>query len=335
MQLELRHLEAVCRIAEAGSLGRAAVRLGVSQPALSAQLRRIERVAGGELFLRGRSGVEPTPLGEFVLAKARLVLGEMDALAAGARAVAPDAPLRLGCILLVLVDRLMERLEEVLVGREIAVTVEHSVTTLTRQLGAGRYDAVLYGEVNDHEVPLPEGVTARTLVPREPFCVRLSAGHPLAAKERIALAELAGESWMTLVEDDDGGPEALTAACARAGFAPLLRHRVADRKMHYDLIAAGRAISLSQPTAPPAAGTVLRPLEGDPVNGRIRLAWNRAAVPARHAELLYRAAAEAYVANVRTNAFHREWWEARPELHPVLEEARGGSGASDGLPGYA
>ncbi|MET9935686.1 LysR family transcriptional regulator, partial [Streptomyces sp. NPDC006324] len=32
MQLELRHLEAVCRIAEAGSLGRAAVRLGVSQP---------------------------------------------------------------------------------------------------------------------------------------------------------------------------------------------------------------------------------------------------------------------------------------------------------------
>ncbi len=49
--------------------------------------------------------------------------------------------------------------------------------------------------------------------------MRLSADHPLAAKERIALAELAGESWMTLVEDDDGGPEALVAACARAGFA--------------------------------------------------------------------------------------------------------------------
>ncbi|MEE1818244.1 LysR family transcriptional regulator [Streptomyces sp. NPDC004288] len=319
MQLELRHLEAVCRIAEAGSLGRAAGRLGVSQPALSAQLRRIERVAGGELFLRGRHGVEPTPLGEFVLSKARLVLGEMDALAAGARAAAPDTPLRLGCILLVLVDRLLGELERVMAGQEIAVAVEHSATTLTRQLGAGRYDAVLYGEVNDHEVPLPEGTTARTLVPKEPFCVRLSAAHPLAARERIALAELADESWMTLVEDDDGGPEALVAACEKAGFTPSLRHRVADRKMHYALIAAGRAISMSQPTAPAAEGTVLRPLEGDPVTGRIRLAWNRAALSAPQAELLYGAAARAYLANVGNNAFHRAWWDARPELHPVLE----------------
>ncbi|MEU5216438.1 LysR family transcriptional regulator [Streptomyces sp. NPDC020807] len=318
MQLELRHLEAVCRIAEAGSLGRAAGRLGVSQPALSAQLKRIERVAGGELFLRGRHGVEPTPLGEFVLSKARLVLGEMDALAAGARAVSPHTSLRLGCILLVLVDRLLGELEEEMTGRDLSVTVEHSATTLTRQLGAGRYDAVLYGEVNDHEVPLPEGTTARTLVPKEPFCVRLSAAHPLAAKERIALPELAGESWMTLVEDDDGGPEALVAACGRAGFTPVLRHRVADRKMHYDLIAAGRAISMSQPTAPAADGTVLRPLEGDPVTGRIRLAWNRASVPAPHAELLYRAAARAYLANVDNNPFYRTWWDARPELHPVV-----------------
>ncbi|WP_405853428.1 hypothetical protein OG361_12725 [Streptomyces sp. NBC_00090] len=94
---------------------------------------------------------------------------------------------------------------------------------------------------------------------------------------------------------------------------------MADRKMHYDLIAAGRAISMSQPTAPPAAGTVLRPLEGDPVMGRIRLAWNRAAVPAPHAELLYRAAVRAYLANVDNNAFHRAWWDARPELHPALD----------------
>ncbi|MEU7030697.1 LysR family transcriptional regulator [Streptomyces sp. SBR177] len=319
MQLELRHLEAVCRIAEAGSLGRAAVRLGVSQPALSAQLRRIERAAGGELFTRGRQGVVPTPLGEFVLSKARRVLGEMDALAAGARAAAPHPTLRLGCILLVLVDRLIGRLEQELAGPEIAVSIEHSVTTLSRMLGAGQYDAIVYGEVADHEVPLPDGIAARTLIPKEPFCVRLSAAHPLAGRDRIELAELAGETWMTLVEDDDGGPEALVAACRRAGFTPTLRYRIADRKMHYDLIAAGRAISMSQPTAPPAAGTVLRPLAGDPITGRIRLAWNRAAVSEPRAAGLYRAAALAYLDNVPHNAFHRAWWEARPELHPVLD----------------
>ncbi|MEU3316061.1 LysR family transcriptional regulator [Streptomyces sp. NPDC048387] len=318
MQLELRHLQAVCRIAEAGSLGAAARRLGVSQPALSAQLRRIEQVTGGELFVRGRGGVEPTPLGHFVLAKARRVLGEMDALGAEARALSADSPLRLGCILLVLVDGLLARTDLALSGREVDVDLEDSVTTLVRMLAAGRYDAIVYGEVNDYEVPLPAGVQARTVVPREPFCIRMSARHPLAGRSRLDLADLAGEQWMTLVEDDDGGPEALIAACAQAGFTPSLRHRITDRKMHHDLIAAGRAISLSQPTAPAAPGTVMRPLAGSPVSGRIRLAWNRGSVPAHQAELLHRAAVEAYLANVDNHAFHRTWWDAHPEVHPRL-----------------
>lgn len=319
MQLELRHLQAVCRIAEAGSLGAAARRLGVSQPALSAQLRRIEAVTGGELFVRGRNGVEPTALGQFVLTKARRVLSEMDALGAEARALAPGAPLRLGCILLVLLDGLLAQTDLSMSGREITVDLEDSVTALARMLGAGRYDAIVYGEVNEHEVPLPEGALARTLIAKEPFCIRLSAQHPLAALEHIDLTDLADEPWMTLVEDDDGGPEALVAACAKAGFSPLLRYRITDRKLHYDLIAAGRAVSLSQPTAPAAAGTVLRPLAGDPVTGRIRLAWNRAALSARQAELLYRSAARSYVAGVGNNAFHQAWWDAHPEVHPALD----------------
>ncbi|MFE2481345.1 LysR substrate-binding domain-containing protein [Streptomyces sp. NPDC059389] len=318
MQLELRHLQAVCQIAESGSLGGAARRLGVSQPALSAQLRRIERVTGGELFVRGRSGVEPTPLGQFVLAKARRVLTEMESLGAETRAMATDAPLRLGCILLVLIDGLLARTDLVLSGREITVDVEHSVTALVRMLGAGRYDVIVYGEVNDHEVALPQGTLARTLVPREPFCIRMSTRHPLAGREVLDLAELAGEQWMTLVEDDDGGPEALVEACAKAGFAPSLRHRITDRKMRHDLVAAGRAISLTQPTAPAVEGTVMRPLLGTPITGRIRLAWNRSAVSAGQADALYRAAAGAYLANVDNNPFHRVWWDAHPEAHPVL-----------------
>ncbi|MFD7560757.1 MULTISPECIES: LysR substrate-binding domain-containing protein [unclassified Streptomyces] len=328
MQLELRHLQAVCRIAEAGSLGGAARRLGVSQPALSAQLRRIERVTGGELFVRGRSGVEPTALGHFVLAKARRVLNEMDALGAEARAIGTGTPLRLGCILLVLVDGLLAQTDLFMSGQEITVNLEHSVTALARMLGTGRYDAIVYGEVNDHEVPLPTGALARTLVPKEPFCIRLPAGHPLAGRERVDLADLAGESWLTLVEEDDGGPEALITACANVGFTPSLRYRITDRMMQYDLIAAGRAISLSQPTAPQVPGTVMRPLAGTPISGRIRLAWNRSAVSAGQAELLYRAAARAYLANVDNNGFHKEWWDAHPELQVSL----GGEPSAAGTP---
>ncbi len=50
MELELRHLRTLRAIAEAGNLTRAATALGLAQPALSAQLRRIERALGGELF---------------------------------------------------------------------------------------------------------------------------------------------------------------------------------------------------------------------------------------------------------------------------------------------
>lgn len=298
--------------------GRRGPAAGVSQPALSAQLRRIERVTGGDLFVRGRHGVEPTALGQFVLAKARRVLTEMETLGAETRAMATDAPLRLGCILLVLIDGLLTRTDLTPAGREITVDVEHSVTALVRMLGAGRYDVVVYGEVNDHEVALPQGALARTLVPKEPFCIRMSTRHPLAGREVLDLAELAGEQWMTLVEDDDGGPEALVEACAKAGFAPSLRYRITDRKMRHDLVAAGRAISLTQPTAPAVEGTVMRPLLGTPIMGRIRLAWNRSAVSAAQADTLYRAAAGAYLANVDNNAFHRAWWNAHPEAHPVL-----------------
>ncbi|MFJ7209334.1 LysR family transcriptional regulator [Streptomyces sp. NPDC098789] len=318
MQLELRHLHTVCQIAEAGSLGGAARLLGVSQPALSAQLRRIEGVTGGDLFVRGRHGVEPTALGHFVLAKARRVLHEMDALGAEARAIAGHSPLRLGCIMLVLLDGLLARTDLDLYGREITVDLEDSVTALVRMLGAGRYDVIVYGEVNEHEVPLPSGVSGRTLVPREPFCIRMSDRHPLAGRAGVDLADLADDPWMTLVEDDDGGPEALVEACEKAGFTPLLRYRITDRMMQYDLIAAGRAVSLCQPTAPAVPGTVMRPLVGEPVVGRIRLAWNRAAVSGLQAELFYRAAAGAYLANVDNNPFHRAWWDAHPEVHPVL-----------------
>ncbi|WP_031051523.1 helix-turn-helix domain-containing protein, partial [Streptomyces sp. NRRL WC-3774] len=57
MDLEVRHLRAVVAIAETGSLHRAARQLGVAQPSLSTQLRRIEQALGGALFVRARSGL--------------------------------------------------------------------------------------------------------------------------------------------------------------------------------------------------------------------------------------------------------------------------------------
>src|SRR5947208_5111057 len=90
MELEVRHLKVLVAVADHGSVTKAATALGLSQPALSAQLRRIERAMGGPLFERSQDGVVPNERCRRVLAKARLVLADMADLALSP--VRADAP---------------------------------------------------------------------------------------------------------------------------------------------------------------------------------------------------------------------------------------------------
>src|SRR3954454_3559078 len=80
MNLELRHLKVVCAIAETGSVTKAASQLGLDQPALTAQLQRIERTLGGPLFERDRRGAAHNALGEVGLSRARVRLPAMKGL---------------------------------------------------------------------------------------------------------------------------------------------------------------------------------------------------------------------------------------------------------------
>lgn len=90
-ELELRHLRTLCAIAEAGSLTKAAVSLGVTQPALSAQLRAVEDVIGGRLFDRDSVGSTPTELGEAVVALAATLLDDLGEITDRARQLAGAA----------------------------------------------------------------------------------------------------------------------------------------------------------------------------------------------------------------------------------------------------
>ncbi|WP_369687410.1 LysR family transcriptional regulator [Streptomyces somaliensis] len=61
MDLQFRHLRQLCVVSEAGSLNKAATVLGLPQPALSRQIRRLEELFGGTLFERDQHGTRPTP----------------------------------------------------------------------------------------------------------------------------------------------------------------------------------------------------------------------------------------------------------------------------------
>ncbi|WP_372487962.1 LysR family transcriptional regulator [Streptomyces guryensis] len=107
-------LRMIRAIDDAGSVTRAADRLGLAQSAFSSRLKRIEAAVGGKLFERGREGVQPTPLGVLVLERSRVPLPAMRQLQEDAlrfaTAAREDSELHLGAthgpFLGALVDRL-------------------------------------------------------------------------------------------------------------------------------------------------------------------------------------------------------------------------------------
>lgn len=77
-RLKVRHLSLLLAVARHGSLTRVAVDMGVSQPAATKALAEVEDIFGAPLFTRSRHGLQPTPLGELALVRARHLLQDLD-----------------------------------------------------------------------------------------------------------------------------------------------------------------------------------------------------------------------------------------------------------------
>lgn len=273
MRLELHHLRVLRAIDEHGSLSRAATALGVSQPALSTQLRRIERCLDGPVFDRDVRGVTPTAYGEFVLARVRGALSNVDDLLSDGVAGTP-ARLRLGVIEGPLVVGLLGVLEQEFPGRSVTVHAEYSTLLLLDLVASGRLDVALLADYPGYELDRRPDVAVHPLV-TEPGFVALATAHPLAALEEISLADLAGEPWIVPPSDGTGWPEHMLDACRAAGFTPSVRHTVVDNRLQRMLIDGGRAVAVVQATTRSTGTMAVRPLVGDPLWMRYLLAWRR------------------------------------------------------------
>ncbi|MBV9922306.1 MAG: LysR family transcriptional regulator, partial [Pseudonocardia sp.] len=93
--MELRHLRAFVAVAEELNFGRAATRLFVSQPALSRQIRSLERLVGCNLLRRSTHRVELTLAGDALLDRARRLLVDVDDAVFATRSVGGDLERRL------------------------------------------------------------------------------------------------------------------------------------------------------------------------------------------------------------------------------------------------
>ncbi|MFI6082536.1 LysR family transcriptional regulator [Streptomyces sp. NPDC051217] len=271
MELEVRHLRALCAIADAGSLHKAARQLGMSQPSLTTQLRRIENSLGAELFSRERTGCRPTLLGHSVLSRARPLVAGMAALVSEARAAADRSAgprLRIGSTASRALAGWLRRLRERLPGTDISLQMDVSANALLRQVAAGGLDVAFVHEVEGCPLRVPPGLDRRVLVEREPQFISLARDHPAAGRQIVELADLAGDRWM-IDPTVDGEWDGLRRVLAEAGLNPDVLH--GDYLTAASLIAVGEAIAPCQPTSVPREDLVVRPLRDDPLGVRLLL----------------------------------------------------------------
>ncbi|OLZ66105.1 LysR family transcriptional regulator [Streptomyces amritsarensis] len=291
MDLELRHLKIVRAVADAGSLTRAATALGLAQPALSTQLKRIERALGGTLFVRGREGVRPTALGQLVLERARVLLPAVCELQEEAQRFARQGGARgyrLGGTHGPLLGGLVDRLAHGEPGVPVTTYTSWSEKEVAGSVADGRLDFALVGVCGESAPPEP-GRLAWMEVARDPVHVMLAEDHPLALarapRDEVELAELAAEAWTDVPGDGCFG-DCFAAACVRAGFTPACVYET-DTASCVHLVQVGRAVGLCRATFPVTPGVVTRPLAGTPLVWRHVLGWHPAArVAARAADVL-------------------------------------------------
>jgi DNA-binding transcriptional LysR family regulator len=230
-------------VVRAGALGAAARELGWTQPAVSQQLRQLERETGCTLLLRGPRGVTPTEAGTLLVARADAVAAQ---LAMAEEEVAGVAALRRGRVRLAafpsasatLVPRALARLSQDSPDLDVALTEAEPPEALAL-LADGQVDlALVFGY---REAPAP---TAAELswVPlgREPVRLVLPAGR-VSGGRRVGLAELADQPW---IAGCDRCRAHLLHLCDQAGFVPNIRHVTDDYVVVQNLVAAGLGVAL-------------------------------------------------------------------------------------------
>lgn len=273
--MELRQLEYLVAVVEEANFTRAADRLHVAQPGVSAQIRKLERELGQELLDRSGRAVRPTEAGAAVLPYARAAL----AAVAGARqAVDELAGLVRGRVTVGTVTSLGPAIDlpGLLAGFhrdhpavEIGL-MEDTSDRLAQEVVTGRIDLAV---VSLPDGPPPAGLGVQIVVD-EALVLAVSHDDPLAARDSLGLRSLAERTLMSLPQGT-GLRGILDQACAAAGFRPRIAFEAGDPNVLAELAARGLGAavvpeSLARSYADRLHTVRIRRPE---LRGRLALAW--------------------------------------------------------------
>jgi DNA-binding transcriptional LysR family regulator len=236
--MQLHQLRYLVAVAEEAQFTRAAARLHVAQPSVSAAVAALEVELGTALFHRSRGRVSLTHAGETFLPWARQALADCEA---GQAAVHELLGLRRGRLALGATPSLTTNLlpsvlaayHQAYPGIDLTVH-EAGSQDLVDRLEEGKLDVALV------ILPVDRPWVETSPLMEEELVLAVSGGHRLAQREVIAIPELRGVP-LVMFKDGYDLREATLAACRRAGFAPTLALQGLEMDGALALAAAGVA----------------------------------------------------------------------------------------------
>jgi len=244
--MNLKDLKYLVALADTGHFGRAAERTFVSQPTLSAQLKKLEDFLGVKLVERQPKNVQLTDVGKQVVVRARRMLDESEQIISLARNnTNPLAgKLRLALIPTIgpyLLPRIMQKIRKTLPDLGLML-YEHQTEPLLKRLKDGEIDLGVMA------LPIAqEGLETRELY-EELFTVALPNDHPLAARATIKVADLKGQTLL-LLEDGHCLRDQALEVCSRIEVREAEDFRATSLETLRQMVVAGLGITLLPETA--------------------------------------------------------------------------------------
>ena len=261
MDLKLKDLRYLVAVADERHFGRAAARCFVSQPTLSAQLKKLEEYLGVQLIERAPNNVSLTAAGEAIVARARRMLEAADEVVALARSQRDPlaGPLRVALLPTIgpyLLPRIAPLVRKALPRLELRL-YEYQTAPMLAKLHAGELDVGILA------LPVElAGLESRELY-REPFLVALPEQHPLASHASVRHADLKDQKLLLLEEGHCLRDQALEV-CSRVGVRDQQDFRATSLETLRQMVATGAGITLLPELAGSGAyrsarGVALRP----------------------------------------------------------------------------
>lgn len=274
--MDLKSLRYFVEVAQAGSVGKAALRLHMAQPPLSVQIRNLESRLGVPLFRRGSDGMQLTEAGRalFTRAKEALALAEDGFAAARAVAAGQRGHLTIGYMFALgyaVLPRLVPVLRRRLPGVDLQF-VEMSALTYGDLLWDCRVTVGLCMP------PLVrEGMEAVPLG-RQPLLLAMPARSRLARQRQVKAQKLEGQPLIGLpVTNPSEGASLVTSLLARHSVTARMVHRVETIHSALALVLAGEGYAIVPACAAVGSpqGLVFRPLEGGDAGLAVAACWRQ------------------------------------------------------------